>query len=462
MARRNGMVNPLLNVDSYKPSHAALYPDHTENMCSYISSREKNFPVVFFGLQIYLQKFLSKPITWDDLNEADDFWRGHMGMPFDMTPWQRIISEYCGFIPIRIQAVPEGLRVPGNVPLVRITCPTDENLAWLGQYFETQILRAVWYPTTIATNGYDYWQLLEHYYRSTSDNPEAVKFALHDFGTRATTCYEQAKIGGAAHLVYFEGSDNVPGINCANSVYGSSMAGFSIPATEHSVQCAWGPLRQDEYIDRVLDTYTGNGKKACAIVIDAYDTMREALRICDNAKRIQASGTKVMFRPDSGDAVKNILEILEMQAKYFGYRVNSKGFKVIQGAGVVQGDGVDYDTIANICLILADEGWSIENVVFGSGGALLQKDINRDTFSFAQKLSATFEQKKWQDVFKTTPGKESLRGYVSTVLDCKTNEIKAVSGVMKSHQVPLMRTVYDRGDLINQTNFHDVRKRAQR
>lgn len=72
--------------------------------------------------------------------------------------------------------------------------------------------------------------------------------------------------------------------------------------------------------------------------------------------------------------------------KVFGADVNKKGFKVIRGCGVIQGDGVSYKSLGQILDAVVAAGYSAQNCAFGMGGGLLQK-LNRDTMSFATKLS---------------------------------------------------------------------------
>ncbi|CAJ0765993.1 8176_t:CDS:2, partial [Entrophospora sp. SA101] len=62
------------------------------------------------------------------------------------------------------------------------------------------------------------------------------------------------------------------------------------------------------------------------------------------------------------------------------------GYKVINGCGVIQGDGVTIDSLEAILKATGEAGYSAQNVAFGMGGGLLQK-LNRDTMSFATKLS---------------------------------------------------------------------------
>lgn len=66
---------------------------------------------------------------------------------------------------------------------------------------------------------------------------------------------------------------------------------------------------------------------------------------------------------------------------------NSKGFKQLPPyLSIIQGDGISYETISAILEAMKKQNWSAENIVFGSGGALLQK-LNRDTQKCAFKCS---------------------------------------------------------------------------
>ncbi len=64
---------------------------------------------------------------------------------------------------------------------------------------------------------------------------------------------------------------------------------------------------------------------------------------------------------------------LKAADKVFGSSVNSKGFRVINGAGVIQGDGISVSTLADISRAVREAGYSPESVAYGMGGGLLQK-----------------------------------------------------------------------------------------
>jgi len=193
--------NPILATDSYKLSHAPLYPDNVQGMYSYIEPRVgSSVTIIPFGLQMWVEKFLSVQITEAHILEAAAFAAKH-GEPFDPAPWRIIVDEYEGYWPVTIYAVPEGLPVPGGNVLASIQC-TDPRLFWLTSYLETALLRAIWYPTTIATADYEVKKDIAHLYRVGGADLAGVAFALHDFGGRGVTSAEQAEIGGAPCKLY--------------------------------------------------------------------------------------------------------------------------------------------------------------------------------------------------------------------------------------------------------------------
>lgn len=463
------MNNFLLRSDSYKHSHAPLYPPGITGMSAYIEARKPDVRVMLFGLQMHLKKALDYfwPLTCIDIDEAEYNLQKH-GEPFDREPWDYLIDEYDGNLPIDIWAVPEGLLVPSRVPLVRIECE-DPKLFWLPMFLETDLQRGVWYPSSVASRDNVHFRTIRYYWLETCDSLAGMEFALHDFGGRGVTCSEQAEIGGAAHLVHFNGSDTLEGILAANQYYNTEMAAYSVPASEHSVQCAWGPMDQEAYLEHVLNTYAKENA-IVSIVIDGYDTIREATRLCGTPlkDKIIASKARVVFRPDSGDATHIVPEILKIQARAFGTTTNQKGYRVVNNVGVIQGDGIDAHAIDRILAAVRDAGFAASNVVFGSGGALLQKH-DRDLFGFAQKASAIKQFGSWKGIYKdpvTDSGKASKAGRLATYRSRMNNEFicSALNPEdMDSEWEPIMRKVYDKEDqLIVDEPLATIRERARR
>ncbi len=122
---------------------------------------------------------------------------------------------------------------------------TDERMPWLTTWVETALLRSVWYPSTVATLSFKCKEILYRGLLETSEDPAGqIPFKLHDFGARGVSSAESAALGGMAHLVNFSGTDTMEALEAAMAWYGADVAGFSIPAAEHSTMTSWGRERE--------------------------------------------------------------------------------------------------------------------------------------------------------------------------------------------------------------------------
>ena len=454
--------NIILNADSYKASHFLQYPEGTTHVSSYIEARGGRFEkAVFFGLQMFIKEYLTKPITHADVDEAKLIMEAH-GVPFNEQGWRYIVDEYQGFLPIEIQAIPEGMVIPVQNAMVQVI-NTDSQCAWLTSYIETALLRAVWYPTTVATTSYYCKKVITKYLESSADSIAGIEFKLHDFGARGAATEEAAAIGGAAHLISFMGSDTLSGIIAARRYYDAEMPGFSIPAAEHSTITSWGRENEKQAYANMLDQFAGPGKLV-AVVSDSYDLWNAIDNIWgDELKtKVEQSGGTLVVRPDSGDPVTVVTETIERLMNKFGYKINEKGYRVLPDCiRVIQGDGVEEKSIEAILEMMKVRKQSAENIAFGMGGALLQK-LDRDTMKFAMKASAAKVKGLWRDVFKdpvTDKGKRSKKGRLAVVKD-NIQAFKTIREQDLGNRENIMQTVYRNGDLIKTFTFDEVKANA--
>jgi len=453
--------NIILNSDSYKYSQWNQYPPNTEYVYSYIESRGGEWDkTLFFGLQAFIKRYLQKQVTMNDIDVAEAIITAH-GEPFYREGWEHIVREHSGWLPVVIKAVPEGTLVPTKNVLVTIE-NTDPKCWWLTSFLETSLLRAVWYPTTVATNSYESKKIILRFLEKTGD-PKLIDFKLHDFGARGVSSQESAGLGAAAHLINFMGTDTVMGLVYAREYYGADMAGFSIPAMEHSTVTSWGRASEVDSYRNMLKTH---GKKGMpiAFVSDSYD-IYEACKMWGTVlkQEVLDSGAVVVIRPDSGyppDVVTKCLHILE---EYYGAVTNEKGYKVLNNVRVIQGDGIDHASIQSILFCMEIAGYSADNIAFGQGGALLQQ-INRDTMKFAMKCSAIGVRENgelvWRPVFKdpvTDPGKVSKRGRVTLYHDAA----KGYWSGVEDWPTSVLKTVFNNGKLIKEYTFDEVRANAR-
>lgn len=458
------MKNLILMTDSYKASHWKQYPKNTTLVYSYIEARGGDFPeTVFFGLQMFLKKYLTKPITKEMIDEAETFFTAH-GEPFNREGWEYILNKYDGYFPIRIKAVPEGRRVGLRNVLVTVE-NTDPACYWLTSYVETALLRAVWYPTTVATISYQTKKIIYDWLKATCDDPDGqIGFKLHDFGGRGVSSGESAEIGGAAHLVNFLGSDTVEGIIAANRYYNEPMAAFSIPAAEHSTITVWGKMNEAKAYKNMLTQFGGPGKLV-ACVSDSYDIYKAADQIWGTELKedVLNMGGTLVIRPDSGNPPDVVVKLCYILGSKFGYTTNGKGFNVLNPAvRIIQGDGCTVQMIDEILRAMYDAGWSAENVAFGMGGGLLQK-LDRDTFRFAMKASFAIVDGERVNVYKqpvTDHGKDSKRGRLALV-ETMTGFETVVEG-SKWYDRDVLDVVFENGKLVKEYTLAQVRENVKK
>jgi nicotinamide phosphoribosyltransferase len=459
--------NICLNTDSYKVSMWRQYPAGTTGVYSYIESRGGRYDkTVFFGLQAFIKEYLLEPITQADIDIADEILTAH-GEPFNREGWERILQVHGGYLPVVIRAVPEGTVVPVKNVLATIE-NTDPESFWLTTWLETALLRAIWYPTTVATQSWHIKQVIKGFLEKTGD-PSLIDFKLHDFGARGTSSFESAAIGGAAHLVNFMGTDTISGVVAAREYYGADVAGFSIPAAEHSTITSWGRDNEVKAYENMIRQFAKPGS-IVAVVSDSYDIYNAASKLWGEELRQQVidSGATVVIRPDSGDPVEVNRRLVEILGEKFGYTVNEKGFKVLNNVRLIQGDGVNELTIRSILGAFMALGWSADNIAFGMGGALLQQ-VDRDTQKFALKCSSAQIDGVWIDVQKdpiTDSGKKSKKGrvelwesggeYQSAVEQPKGWTDKGMAWK------PVLQKVFENGKLYNEISFEEVRQNSKK
>lgn len=455
-------TNLILDTDSYKSSHFLQYPKGMTRIFSYLESRGGRYPTTrFFGLQYILDKYLTRRITKEDVEEARTLIEAH-GEPFPYDGWMRVVNVHGGKLPLEIRAVPEGTLVPIHNILMSCT-NTDPELPWLVGWFETMLMR-VWYPTTVCTQSYYIREIIKKALEQTSDRAaEELPFKLHDFGSRGVSSRESAGIGGLSHLVNFLGSDTLEALRVGRNHYDADLAGFSIPAAEHSTITSWGKEHEVDAYRNMVRQF-GQAGKIFAVVSDSYD-LKHAINVFWGEtlrKEVEESGATLVVRPDSGDPPAMVRLAVNALAAKYGTTVNSKGYQVLNHVRVIQGDGIDEQTITQILQNLNVDGFSAENVAFGMGGALLQK-VDRDTQRFAYKASAGLIDGQYRGIYKdpvTDPGKRSKDGVLDLVEENGRMQTRAYYTFDTDFPNSLMRTVYRDGELLVRDSLEEIRGRG--
>lgn len=454
-------MNICLNVDSYKASHYLQYPPNTSHVSSYVESRGGPFArTVAFGLQAFLRAYLRERVTLAHVEEAEALFAAH-GLPFHAEGFRHIVREHGGRLPVQIEAVPEGTVLPTRQVMLQIE-NTDPRAFWLTSFLETALLRALWYPTTVATVSFAARQILRRYLTETADTLDNLPFKLHDFGARGVSSEESAGLGGLAHLVSFQGTDTVSALLAARRFYDEPMAGFSIPAAEHSTITSWGRDGERDAYANMLKQF-GRPGGLVAVVSDSYDLFAAIDRLwgTELKERVENMGGTLVVRPDSGDPVQVVSDALERLMSKFGSAENKLGYRVLPPCvRLIQGDGVDLGSLEAILAEMKRRKLSADNVAFGMGGGLLQK-VDRDTLRFAMKASAAKVDGAYRDVYKdpvTDSGKRSKRGRLALVREGASFETVRLDALGAREN--LLRPVYRDGELLVQDTLGEVRARA--
>lgn len=467
----------ILNTDSYKVSHYLQYPPGTEIVTSYIESRgiassflpdyiRPNAKIVNFGLYNFIHGNLLKQVHECDVEQANEIFSSHISPNlFNKDGWLKLIEKHDGYLPLVIKALPEGTVHKPGIPQV-VVRNTDPEFPWLTSYVETAMLRAVWYPSTVATLSRELKKVIMKGFLKTDEISllDQVDFKLHDFGVRGVSSEESAAIGGASHLISFNGTDNVSAIMKIKGLYGfSGMPGFSIPASEHSTITSWGKEHEVDAYENMIKQFSKDGS-LFACVSDSYNIYDACEKLWGDVLRTKLVNSKgvLIVRPDSGEPRKVVLKVLNILGDKFGFTLNTKGFKVLNNVRVIQGDGVNFDSISNIINDMIKDGWSIQNIAFGMGGALLQK-VDRDSLKYAMKCNSITVDGEDRDVYKDPiddKGKTSKKGLFDVIKEDGEFVVKP----SKNFQFDELKVAYrltDKKPYVPSTTWEKIRENAK-
>ena len=394
--QRRALSNPALFADSYKLSHKAMEPEGTEIIYSNFTPRFNKYfkelypyhdgKTVVFGIYPFLLDFLVdywekgffKRPKEDVLQEIRETCYPYVGMDTsDLKHFEELHD--LGYLPLRVKALPEGSTVNTNIPVLTVV-NTHKNFSWLTNYIESVLSSELWKPMTVATFAREFDKLVRHWFDKTVSDQTFRHFAIHDFSYRGHGTHRESAMCGAAPLLFSNGTDNIPGILVARSLYNApeDVAG-SVAASEHSVTTLGINFFADQKFEGELEVLTtqlknrmlslgiyGEYDKALgelvtlyrlltevypsgifSYVSDSYDYWRVLTLILPILKPVilRREG-KLVIRPDSGDPVKIVcgekLTLSEVDEKAISrlsynteFTFNGKPYRVIRDLSVV-------------------------------------------------------------------------------------------------------------------------------
>lgn len=465
-------------TDSYKQTHPSMY-EPSEYQSAYIEARrsyegDEDQRIVHYGTRWFLEYWLLRQWCDEDIEAGARFYStynaGGTEHPFPEDLFRSALEEHNGYFPVRARALRDGTVIYNRTP--QLVIEAEGKYARLVTWLESVMEECIWYASTVATLSRLVMTDIREAFVTSVDDADWWKldYRFHDFGLRGTASYEQAIIGGSAHLLNSRGSDTCPAAYYAQMICnGGRPVACSIPATEHSVMTSF--RTEFDAVSKVIDLY-GNG--VFATVADSYDYQKFLDELVPKvAPRVIELGGYHVVRPDSGDPVQCVVDGLRALERAYGSTTNGKGYKVIPNAGVIQGDGIDRHTVKAILKATLAAGFSAENVAFGMGAGLLHK-LNRDTCYYAVKLS--FTRKNGQDIDvmkapKEDSGKISLPGELSVhavwhdrMFDgVRKPQVYPRESAPKGSGPDLLEVIYDHGPVkYDVEDFDTVRERVDK
>jgi len=390
--------------------------------------------IVFAGLRRILRDFFTKPVTMDEVDEAERFLAtAHAGgteYRFDRDLWVRVVKNCNGIIPIKIEAFEEGTTSFAYEPVVQVT--SAEGFGELAGYFESKLLH-LWSSSERITAlkwAFEYLRrgAAEAHPSWTNEQVEfAVSVMLHDFGDRAGVCSMESEVLGQAHLMVVPGTDTFSAAYLDWKENGETPFACSIHALAHRTVMAY--MRENDCHTALyrLGKVTG----ITAHVSDTYDYFKQVDWFGEMLSGKWKEDTNlVVARPDSGDMVKCVKHVLAVCEKYGLYTTDpDTGLKMATRLRWIQGDSVHWDTMIEVIHAVLQAGWSpYASGAFGIGG-FLRNSISRDHAGTSMKLCAVGNGDRPAVKRSETSAKSSIPGVVKVIDNNGASDIATVFNV---------------------------------
>ena len=356
--------------------------------------------MLFFGLRPILERIFIDPVTHEEIDEARDFYKNRKAMSngsfsdFEfMEPlWRRVVDEFEGYPPIRIDALPEGSVCYPNEPFMRVR-NTVKGFGPLAVWFESSLMK-VWNASQRGTYNRHWLDRVREMIQKTdaSISPEMLDYwsraYCHDFSARATGTDEENAHCATYDMMVFNGTDTFDGAfyawldGASNSIGNSVWAG-----AHHSVQ---GYENESDFFNTIYNNAPDNS--IVSMIGDCYDwnyaVDNHLLRLAQ-VSREKNNGKIVVARPDSSDNLTEKCDQMIVFCKkavelgLFTEKMGADGkmYKFGTFARMIQGDSMDYEQMNYIDNMMIASGFAPHGwYVYGFGGSRI-RSINRDVTS---------------------------------------------------------------------------------
>ena len=480
--------------DFYKTSHDRQYNEKISKIYASFIPRMTRFDKIDHVLMFGLQGFIKEHLMHDfDVNffklprhKFESLMKDLEQQLLASVPdisyinLQKFYDLYeLGYLPITINALPEGLLVPIKVPVFEVI--SEGKFAWVGNFLETYMSTELWYPMTVGAIAYEYRKLVDEFLKKTSDFTDSSKGNISEFGSRGNTSWQSGLQASAAWLTCHDKSSNVGVESYLKSYYDMEDHVKGMISTEHSVMCSNYAIDGDEqtFLKKLLTEIYPHGN--ISVVMDSYDYWNVVENILPELKNeIMNRNGCLYVRGDSGNPIDIVTETVFKLWDIFGGTVNSKGYKVLdKHIRAVYGDSITLNRAKKIFKILEENGFDITNVSLGAGSFSMLcleeedgtlKPFTRDSFGFALKTTLVVyddgsETGRAIPVVKQPKTdnenfKKSYSGRVAVVFK-DTNTIMAMDGLDHNEIIldNLLQPVFKNGKLLRNETLSVIRNR---
>jgi nicotinamide phosphoribosyltransferase len=373
-----GKINPVLLTDVYNLCHQD-FKINTDWEVSHIYNR--NSPMILYGLNKTIEYvFDTMQITHDNVIEAEQY-ASEMDVWFPSDLFYSIIDDLNGYMPVTIQAIPDGNWVPRGTPFCQIR-NTVKGFGECVTWWEAMLMHA-WFPSGCATRSFQMRKYL--------DSKKLSANHFHSFGFRGHRSLEDAFWAGIAWNLFLLGTDDFHTKKYTNA----NMS--SIPALAHKVVEQFD--NELECYIQAIDQTAIHGKKYVSIVIDTFDTDNFIDKYAEHIAEYAASkGVKPVYRPDSGNTLEQTIAI---------WRKCNKWNPIF-----IIGDEMNFEKAKEYDDFLETYNIPLQNMTYGIGGGFYN-NLTRDTLGWAMKTAYSNGRNR----MKFSENKQSIPGKVQVVKD---------------------------------------------
>lgn len=414
-------MNPIFFTDAYSIASHGFAPETARAYSCYNFTNRispaKAFPgvakdsrMVLFGVKYFINKYMTQRVTVQDVREAELFFDtfhsfgGKYYFPKDL--WMKVAVDCGGYLPLTIKSLLDGSTFFPYEPVIQVEA--QNGFGELAAHIEARLVGMVSNATAAATLCRHWRERIAEQIMldgvSYEEAQQQARWMIHNFGSRACVSGEESEVIGMAHLLSFNGTDNLDAaFNMRKDGVKPPIATSILALAHRNVQSwdsdnmAYSAICNTEAECRPNDT------KIVSCVGDCYDF---ALGL-EAVSRLALKHPECIFvtRPDSGDGKSQLLDVCN-KAKELGLAEEKNGLLYPKNLKFIYGDSVTPAYMMECMNHLRQNGFAATAWgIYGVGGYIVNHST-RDTLSSAFKLASVYNGPRLK--ISNTPAKMSV------------------------------------------------------